>query len=195
MTPDNWKTVGALVAWLDRENGRGDHETALRIMKITEEAGEVAEAYIGTVGQNPRKGRSHTPADVVAELCDVIVTAAVALHSFTVDPQGAVEAKLARIAGRPGVRRPPDEDGEGPVVTTRHLEVLRLAAAGFDSYETAEILGMSRDGVNAALQGAYRALGVHDRAHAVAVALVLGLIGPGEVPVPDRPVAGGREAA
>jgi hypothetical protein len=51
----------------------------LRIMKLTEETGEVTQAVTGTLGQNPRKGVTHTWDDVQAELCDVIFTAMVAL--------------------------------------------------------------------------------------------------------------------
>ncbi|MGW6746549.1 NUDIX domain-containing protein [Streptomyces sp. NPDC055025] len=81
-----WDHVRAIVTWLDARNGTGRDETALRLLKVTEEAGEAAQAYIGMRGQNPRKGISHTRADVATELCDVIVTAMVALHAFEDDP-------------------------------------------------------------------------------------------------------------
>lgn len=99
MTAD-WDTIRRLVAWLDQANGTGEHETAMRLMKLTEEAGEVMQAYIGTVGQNPRKGVTHTRADVADELCDVIVTAMVALHRFTDDPEKHLAAKIQKIADR-----------------------------------------------------------------------------------------------
>src|SRR5262245_42822041 len=97
-----WPTVRDLVVWLDEQNGRSDHETAMRLMKLTEEAGEVVQAYVGVTGQNPRKGDTHKPADVAGELCDVIVTAAVALHQWTDDPAGTLAAKLRKIAERAG---------------------------------------------------------------------------------------------
>ena len=50
-----WDHVARYVAWLDAANGRGPHETATRILKITEEAGEAAAAYVGVTGANPRK--------------------------------------------------------------------------------------------------------------------------------------------
>jgi NTP pyrophosphatase (non-canonical NTP hydrolase) len=93
-----WKTVTDLVAWLDSINGRSQEEIGLRILKLTEEAGEVAQAWIGVVGQNPRKGVTHELADVQDELVDVIVTAAVALASLTDDPAAVLDAKLAQIA-------------------------------------------------------------------------------------------------
>ncbi|KOU99098.1 MazG-like family protein [Streptomyces sp. XY533] len=100
MTPDQWATFGRLVGWLDAENGTGEHERSMRLIKLTEEVGEVSQAYVGMVGQNPRKGVTHTAADVADELCDVIVTAAVALHGFTDDPAGTLAAKLDAVAAR-----------------------------------------------------------------------------------------------
>ncbi|MBP2704435.1 MazG-like family protein [Microbispora sp. RL4-1S] len=98
-----WPSLTALVDWLNTTNGSGAHETSMRLLKLVEEAGEVAAAYIGTVGQNPRKGRTHTYEDVAAELCDVALTALVALHSFTPDPQATFTAHLAGVAARVGV--------------------------------------------------------------------------------------------
>lgn len=100
MTPDQWATIRRLVEWLDDSNGVGEHETAMRLMKLAEEAGEVMQAYIGVRGQNPRKGRTHTSSDVATELCDVILTAAVALHRFTDDPAAALEEKIRQVALR-----------------------------------------------------------------------------------------------
>lgn len=101
LTTDQWATIRGLVAWLDDQNGRSDAEITLRLLKLTEEVGEVAQAWIGVQGQNPRKGVTHTRQDVADELCDVIVTAVVALTSVVDDPAGHLDAKLARIAARP----------------------------------------------------------------------------------------------
>lgn len=95
-----WATIAELVAWLDRSNGRDDHELTLRILKIGEEFGEVVQARIGQLGQNPRKGSTHTRQDLAGELCDVIVTAMVALGSVVDDPQQVFEAKLRKIRDR-----------------------------------------------------------------------------------------------
>ncbi|MFE9398625.1 MazG-like family protein [Streptomyces flavidovirens] len=101
LTPDQWKTITGLVEWLDRQNGRNQHEISMRLLKLVEEAGEAAQAYIGMQGQNPRKGVTHSRADVEDELCDVIVTAAVALASITyAEPSRILDAKLAKIAAR-----------------------------------------------------------------------------------------------
>nr|WP_035797382.1 MazG-like family protein [Kitasatospora mediocidica] len=102
-----WPTVAALVAWLNESNGRGPHETAMRLLKLAEEVGEVSQAYIGLQGQNPRKGQTHTEADVADELCDVVVTAMVALHSFAQDPAQHFAAKIQRIADRVNVKAEP----------------------------------------------------------------------------------------
>ncbi|MGW4798243.1 MazG-like family protein [Nonomuraea sp. NPDC004297] len=82
-TTDLWQHVTAALDWVDLANGRNDHETAMRLLKLVEEAGEVASAYIGMTGQNPRKGVTHSREDVAGELCDVLVTALVALGTIT----------------------------------------------------------------------------------------------------------------
>ncbi|MEU5311888.1 MazG-like family protein [Streptomyces sp. NPDC021562] len=89
-----------IAAVLNTTNGHSEHETAMRLMKVTEEAGEATAAYIGMTGQNPRKGISHTTADVADELCDVIIAATVALHSFTTTPAADLTAKLDAVARR-----------------------------------------------------------------------------------------------
>lgn len=58
-----------------------------RLMKIGEEFGEVVQAWIGVRGLNKRKGFTHSAADVANELCDVIITAKVALHDWVDDPE------------------------------------------------------------------------------------------------------------
>ena len=118
---DPWATIAALAAWLDKSNGSSEHEQAMRLMKLSEETGEVMQAYIGMTGQNPRKGITHTAADVADELCDVIVTAMVALHQFTDQPAEVFEAKVQRIAERVGVEA-------GPLVSAEEIEA-RLDAA------------------------------------------------------------------
>ncbi|WP_431897316.1 MazG-like family protein [Nonomuraea sp. bgisy101] len=88
-TPTFTQHAAALLAWLDTANPRTEHEISMRIMKIGEEFGEAVAAYIGMTGQNPRKGVTHTLDDLTAELCDVIVTAMVALASVTGDAEQA----------------------------------------------------------------------------------------------------------
>ncbi|WP_188187996.1 MazG-like family protein [Nonomuraea sp. SYSU D8015] len=98
-TYDLWQHVTTALDWLDAANGRSEHATTMQILKITEEAGEVAAAYIGMTGQNPRKGVTHTREDVAGELCDVVITALVALAAITgstADAQAALDRHLAR---------------------------------------------------------------------------------------------------
>ena len=101
LSTEQWTTIRELVAWLDDQNGRSDQEVTLRLLKLAEEVGEVSQAWIGVQGQNPRKGVTHTHPDVQDELCDVIVTAAVALASLVGNPQYVLDQKLAKIAARP----------------------------------------------------------------------------------------------
>lgn len=92
--------------WLDKNNGTGEHEVTLRILKVAEEAGEAAKARIGMVGQNPRKGVTHEASDVAQELADVIITAAVAIESLGYhhdEVLAIVERRvLQRISGNGG---------------------------------------------------------------------------------------------
>jgi len=99
--PDPWDTIGRLHDWLESHNQRAPQEALLlRMLKLSEEVGEVSEAVIGAMGQNPRKGTSHTWDDVRAELCDVIVTAMVALRTLTPDAEAVLAAHLRRVAER-----------------------------------------------------------------------------------------------
>jgi hypothetical protein len=98
---DAWGTVEQIVNWLDTSSILPpETEKLLRIMKLTEEAGEVTQAVIGTLGQNPRKGVTHTWEDVQAELCDVVLTAMVALATITPDARNTFDRHLARVADR-----------------------------------------------------------------------------------------------
>src|SRR3984957_4491263 len=98
---DAWGTIEEIVRWLDDSITLApETEKLLRIMKLTEEAGEVTQAVIGTLGQNPRKGVTHTWEDVQAELCDVIFTAMVALTTLTPDARETFDGHLARVARR-----------------------------------------------------------------------------------------------
>ncbi|MFJ9741371.1 MazG-like family protein [Streptomyces sp. NPDC101166] len=99
---DLWTIVDALHMWLNvgRPAGR-DHETLLlRILKLSEEVGETAQAVIGATGQNPRKGTTHTWEQVQAELCDVAITALVALRTLTPEAEGVFLHHLTRVARR-----------------------------------------------------------------------------------------------
>ncbi|PPS90276.1 MazG-like family protein [Streptomyces sp. MH60] len=98
---DLWNTVENLWKWLEADQPVGGREgLLLRMLKLSEEVGEVAEAVIGATGQNPRKGVTHTWDDVAAELCDVVITAMVALRTLTPEAREVFGRHLARVAGR-----------------------------------------------------------------------------------------------
>ena len=98
---DLWETVDALSAWLDAgEPVAGREALLLRMLKLSEEVGEVAQAVIGATGQNPRKGVSHSWEDVQSELCDVVITALVALRTLTPQAREVFAGHLARVERR-----------------------------------------------------------------------------------------------
>ena len=102
VTDTIWALVPAATRWLDAANGTDDAELSCRMLKVTEEAGEVASAWIGMHGQNPRKGVTHTKEDVAAELADVVITALVAIESLGLDARATLESTAARVQGRIG---------------------------------------------------------------------------------------------
>ncbi|MFD5816914.1 MazG-like family protein, partial [Streptomyces sp. NPDC127038] len=109
---DPWPTIDLLYAWLEAERAHGGREgLLLRVLKLSEEVGEVAQAVIGATGQNPRKGVSHTWDDVRSELCDVVITAMVALRTLAPDAREVFAAHLASVAGR-SLDGPPAGAGE-----------------------------------------------------------------------------------
>ncbi|MGK5740524.1 MazG-like family protein [Micromonospora sp. URMC 103] len=95
-----WAAARAARAWLDAANGTGDAELTCRLLKLTEEAGEVAGAWIGLLGQNPRKGVTHTREDVAAELADVAFTALVAIESLGLDARAVLDRCAAKVQDR-----------------------------------------------------------------------------------------------
>ena len=102
-SPALWSHLAMALAWLDAANPRTDHEVAMRVLKVSEEIGEAAAAYIGMTGQNPRKGITHTREDLAGELCDVVMSALVALATLTGDAdtaQTAMDEHLTRRTPR-----------------------------------------------------------------------------------------------
>jgi NTP pyrophosphatase (non-canonical NTP hydrolase) len=82
----------------------GEVPLEVRILKLTEEVGEAAEALIGIRGLNSRKGICRTTDDLLDELADVIITAAVAMSAVTGEgARGArhhFERRLQTVAAR-----------------------------------------------------------------------------------------------
>nr|WP_240449516.1 MazG-like family protein [Streptomyces harenosi] len=98
---DLWDTVDELWRWLEaNRRADGDEEVLLRVLKLSEEVGEVAQAVIGATGQNPRKGVTHTWDDVRSELCDVVITALVALRTLTPEAREVFTRHLDRVRER-----------------------------------------------------------------------------------------------
>jgi NTP pyrophosphatase (non-canonical NTP hydrolase) len=95
-----WDQVAQLSAY------HGDVPPEVRLLKLTEEVGEVAEAFIGMQGLNRRKGICRTRDDLLAELADVIITAAVAMSGITGNVDEArshLERRLATVTARAGL--------------------------------------------------------------------------------------------
>ncbi len=86
--PDVTQTIRRADQWLDRDVGEQYQDAWLgqdwaRACKIIEEAGEAVAALIGYTGQNPRKGTTHSIADVLEELADCAWSAIFAIQHFT----------------------------------------------------------------------------------------------------------------
>ncbi|MFF3005073.1 MazG-like family protein [Kitasatospora sp. NPDC057940] len=107
-----WESVDHLVAWLDEQSTQSPREERLlRLLKLSEEVGEVGAAVIGATGQNPRKGVTHSWEDVQHELCDVVFTALVALRTLTPDAARVFADRLVYVEQRTAASRRP-ADGE-----------------------------------------------------------------------------------
>ncbi|MGA5818364.1 MazG-like family protein [Kitasatospora sp. NPDC094028] len=108
-----WESVDHLVAWLDEESTQSpQEERLLRLLKLSEEVGEVGAAVIGATGQNPRKGVTHTWEDVQHELCDVVFAALVALRTLTPDASRVFAERLAYVEQRSAASRDADATGD-----------------------------------------------------------------------------------
>ncbi|WP_042374322.1 MazG-like family protein [Streptacidiphilus neutrinimicus] len=101
MNDSAWATIAELNQWLTRDSELPEQtQKILQILKISEEAGEVAEAVIGATGQNPRKGFSHSWTDVERELCDVIITSMVALTRLNSGAEEVFAEHLRQVRAR-----------------------------------------------------------------------------------------------
>lgn len=95
-----WDQVGQLHAH------HGDIPVEIRLLKLTEEIGEVADAFLGVHGLNSRKGICRTREDLLNELSDVIITAAVAMTGVTGDADHArahLDQRLMAVTTRAGL--------------------------------------------------------------------------------------------
>jgi two-component system nitrate/nitrite response regulator NarL len=101
-----------------------------------------------------------------AEIVDVVL--AVARGETVISP-----SLQFGLAWEIRLRRPTDDR---PILSTRELEVLRLAADGLSAVEIGQRLHLSKTTVRTHLQHVYEKLGVGDRTAAVAQALRSGLL-------------------
>lgn len=107
-----------LSRWIDAGNDHRDPEAITwgRLAKLAEESGEVIAAFIGATGQNPRKGITHTVADVGDELLDVAITALAAYEHLT-DHEGfalhRLGEKVLAVAARAALTNGPSTGPEG----------------------------------------------------------------------------------
>lgn len=76
---------------------------AARTRQMGTAAGRVAAAVHGAMAGNPRKGSSHTWADVADRIADVVLHAMSLLTLLTPDAEKIFNERLARIAQRSGV--------------------------------------------------------------------------------------------
>ncbi|MGW4890812.1 MazG-like family protein [Kitasatospora sp. NPDC004240] len=99
---DSWTVINSLAQKLNSHSPVSREKMVLvQALKLAEESGEVAEAAIGMLGLNPRKGFSHTLDDVLAEACDVAVTALVLVARSGADPREVFENHLRHLQNRP----------------------------------------------------------------------------------------------
>jgi len=97
---DTFAHITELASVLSARNGDGRAEMTAQMLKLSEEVGEVAQAWIGYIGQNPRKGVTHTLEDVMSELADVAITALVGIARLDRDPERVLGEKVAVMAQR-----------------------------------------------------------------------------------------------
>ncbi|WP_331770753.1 MazG-like family protein (plasmid) [Embleya sp. NBC_00888] len=102
MDENTWEQINRLRRWLDENAGEQTERerTLLRVLKVGEEYGEVAEALHGALAANPRKGASHSWDDVRKELVDVAVTTLVALATLTPDARNVFDERLDGLVDR-----------------------------------------------------------------------------------------------
>lgn len=102
--------LAAISRWIDGSPSYVDchPETVMwrRVTKVCEEAGEVVDALGGMVGENPRKGVTHTRDDLIGELLDTAISALAAVEHLTGnegESWGLLCDKIERVCDRAGI--------------------------------------------------------------------------------------------
>ena len=105
----------AISRWIDDSPGYVgcDPEAVLwrRVTKASSEANEARDALAGLVGENPRKGVTHSRHDLIEELLDTAIAALGAVEHVTGNRGGALDLlnnKIVRVAQRAGLLVPTD---------------------------------------------------------------------------------------
>ncbi|MEU9130431.1 NUDIX domain-containing protein [Kitasatospora sp. NPDC048540] len=94
--PEIWAAVELRHRTLDRHCAElGQPLLTMQVVKLQEEVGEAAQALLGVIGANPRKGHSHTLAELQGELCDVIMAGLLALRATTPDAADVLARQVA----------------------------------------------------------------------------------------------------
>lgn len=109
MSAASQRELVTLSRWIDDSyDSRVDPETVhwRRVAKVAEEAGEAVSALGGFVGENPRKGYTHSREDVTRELLDTAVAALGAVEHLYGNTGRALELlddHIAAVAARAGL--------------------------------------------------------------------------------------------
>lgn len=97
-------SIGAQIAGNLAITNRWLHDNhvslTMSLFKLSEEVGEVSQAYTGVCGANPRKGTTHSWHDVEAEVADVAITALNVLAALGRDPLAALARRLQFVVDR-----------------------------------------------------------------------------------------------
>ncbi|MFG3660270.1 response regulator transcription factor [Streptomyces sp. NPDC047706] len=83
-----------------------------------------------------------------------------------------------------GTRRPARPKA---AITSRQLQILALTASGYTAAQIGARLDIAASTVHERLHRTYRKLGARDRAHAVAIALITGVLDPISIELPQTP--------
>lgn len=102
--------ISAISQWIDTSKGyKGiDPEAHIwrRTMKVVSEAGEAHDALCGILGENPRKGVTHTQDDLLGELLDCALAALGAVEHLTGNQGKSMEMledKIDFVIDRAGI--------------------------------------------------------------------------------------------
>jgi NTP pyrophosphatase (non-canonical NTP hydrolase) len=102
--------IAKISAWIDGSYTNVDPEAHLwrRCSKVAEEVGEAFDALGGMIGENPRKGVTHTRDELINELLDVALAALGAVEHLTGN-EGAsthlLDRRVSQVTDRAGLQR------------------------------------------------------------------------------------------